>query len=250
MKDMKPPSGDSETNILPTNGPVRGATGHMLSASTFKRRLAPGETDKLSKQQVADYCKLFESELKQLYVAVTRPRVRLWIFDQGDASSWDRTRTPVYEFLQRTLLCETVMDAEGFARSSTAEDHIVAAQELYKQALEETSADLFKTAALRFADGGRPAEKNLCMGNVYNLEALHEDTLAKASMTAGETGETTTKVTVLRRKAVVALLQAAVGVRSDHHRKQAISNAIVVLRDLGDSARADQVEKASKQGTC
>ena len=56
-----------DDTILPTNGPVFGSVGHPI----------PLEPSQLRERM--DEYKLFESELKQLYVAVTRPRVRLWI---------------------------------------------------------------------------------------------------------------------------------------------------------------------------
>lgn len=54
-----------DDTILPTNGPIFGSEGHPLEPSQLQGGM--------------DQFKLFESELKQLYVAVTRPRVRLWI---------------------------------------------------------------------------------------------------------------------------------------------------------------------------
>ena len=143
-----------DDTILPTNGPTFGARGYPLDAKQLQ-------------EEEMDQFKLFESELKQLYVAVTRPRVRLWIFDQGDncdgkikeKSRWKRT--PVFEFLERTMLCEN-WNSEVFARSSTPAEHIQAAKMLQKRAEEEQSMELYKTAAVRWAEGGRSAEKNLC----------------------------------------------------------------------------------------
>ena len=139
-----------DDTILPTNGPIFGSEGHPLEPSQLQGGM--------------DQFKLFESELKQLYVAVTRPRVRLWIFDQGDDN--ERTkgywkRTPFFEFLERTMLCET-WSSEVFARSSTPAEHVQAAKMLHKRAEEEQSMELYKTAAARWSEGGRPAEKSLC----------------------------------------------------------------------------------------
>ena len=71
--DRKP----GDDTILPTNGPLFGSASAPLDASQLQYGMVK--------------FKLFESELKQLYVAVTRPRVRLWIFDECGG-------TPVLDF--------------------------------------------------------------------------------------------------------------------------------------------------------
>ncbi len=177
-------------------------------------------------------------------MAVTRPRVRLWIFDQGDEDrakpSWWR-RTPVFEFLERTMLCETVADAEGFARSSTPAEHVHAAKELYSRALEDKSgsAELFRTAAARWAEGGRPFEEKLCLGSVYALAA--EDALADEAAAR--------RATTLRLRAVAAWLQAATGVRSAKHREQAVKDARGVLVSMGDEGLASRIPQGAAAAT-
>ena len=59
------------------------------------------------------------------------------------------------------MLCDT-WSSEVFARSSIATEHVLAAKMLHKRAEEEESVELFKTAAARWSEGGRPGEKSLC----------------------------------------------------------------------------------------
>lgn len=127
----------------------------------------------------ADKFKLLETELKQLYVAITRPRARLWIFDQGRdgrgggggdqsvsaASGW--CRTPVFEFLQRTGLVEVMFentdDIEPFARASESTAEIeAAARQLYARGCRDSNADMLLTAGERFEEAGKHTQAELC----------------------------------------------------------------------------------------
>jgi ATP-dependent exoDNAse (exonuclease V) beta subunit len=125
----------------------------------------------------ADKFKLLETELKQLYVAITRPRARLWIFDQGRdgqkdaerdtsaANTW--CRTPVFEFLQRTGLVEVMFEntdeIEPFARASesTAEIEAVARQ-LYERGCRDSNVDMLLTAADRYEEAGKHTQAEVC----------------------------------------------------------------------------------------
>jgi hypothetical protein len=133
------------------------------------------------------------------------------------------------------MLCETVVDSEGFARSSTPAEHVHAAKELYDRALQEKSVELFRTAAARWAEGGRPFEEKLCLGSVYALAA--EDALADEAA-AG-------RATTLRLRAVAAWLQAATGVRSAKHREQAVRDARAVLVSMGDEGLASRIPQGT-----
>jgi superfamily I DNA/RNA helicase len=55
-----------------------------------------------------------ESELKYLYVAITRARRNLWIFDQNE-----QKRAPIFELLRRCNLARLVQGMEGSEQSFT-----------------------------------------------------------------------------------------------------------------------------------
>ena len=75
-------------------------------------------------------------------------------------------------------------------------------------------------------------------GFVFALEV--EEVLANR-----DNGDAIKTAMVLRNQAVSAWLQAAVDVRSEKHRGQAWRNTVGLLRAMGDSERANEVESAS-----
>ena len=51
--------------------------------------------------------KVLNTELKQLYTAITRARVNVWIFDESE-----ETRAPMFEYFKARKLVQTVKDSE------------------------------------------------------------------------------------------------------------------------------------------
>ncbi|CAC5423625.1 unnamed protein product [Mytilus coruscus] len=86
--------------------------------------------------------KILNSELKQLYTAVTRARVNVWIFDEDED-----IRLPMFEFFNALNLVQTVSnisDIESFAKPSLEEDWIKRGEEFMRNHLYSFAADCFK----------------------------------------------------------------------------------------------------------
>ena len=104
-----------------------GGTGTTAAADAhpFPVDLQPRASKARSRHIIFDALqhKLLEYELKALYVAVTRARKRLFIFDRGSGSGdeADWPRTAAFEFLERQGLVELTeqKDASTFAVAST-----------------------------------------------------------------------------------------------------------------------------------
>ncbi|VDH90337.1 Hypothetical predicted protein [Mytilus galloprovincialis] len=86
--------------------------------------------------------KILNSELKQLYTAVTRARVNVWIFDEDED-----IRLPMFEFFNALHLVQTVSnisEIESFAKPSLEEDWIKRGEEFMRNQLYGFAADCFK----------------------------------------------------------------------------------------------------------
>jgi len=82
-------------------------------------------------------------------------------------------------------------------------------------------------------------------GFAFYLEA--EDLLSTNKATEAENEKAIKAAMVLRNQAVSSWLQAAIGVRSDKHREKAWSNAVALLRAMGNFDQANEVENVSRQ---
>ena len=122
--------------------------------------------------------KALEGELKALYVAVTRARKRLFIFDRGGSSGpeCDWPRTSAFEFLERQALVDVMCETEtaDFARASTP------AQWRRKGRLFLQSS-LFELAAQCFDKGAAPAEAAQCRGLQFAQTARDRQAAASAA---------------------------------------------------------------------
>ncbi len=114
-----------------------------------------------------------EGELKALYVAVTRARKRLFIFDRGGAAGvkeCDWPRTSAFEFLERQGLVETLSESQAseyaFAVASTAEQWHRKGRH-FKEAARLDSPTLYLLAAQCFERGAAPVEAALCRALYY-----------------------------------------------------------------------------------
>jgi hypothetical protein len=58
--------------------------------------------------------KVLNTELKHLYTAVTRARVRVWIFDESD----DR-RAPMFEYFKARRLVQSIKESESGGKAET-----------------------------------------------------------------------------------------------------------------------------------
>ena len=96
------------------------------------------------------------SELKQLYTAITRARVRVVIFDEDPAA-----RAPLFYFFQRRSLCDTIKildlggaaPAGGFVKETSAEEWRARGVNLMDNRVFELAAMAFQHPFV-FTDGG------------------------------------------------------------------------------------------------
>ncbi len=122
--------------------------------------------DKIKAGTIASISHELESELKFLYVALTRARVNVWIFDEGEDAKNEELwgRTGAFEFFQRQGLVDIVKKQQtaveddthigGFASSSTAEQWMERGNTMIKQGYAKADPSLFQFASTCFAKAG------------------------------------------------------------------------------------------------
>ncbi|XP_071123075.1 TPR and ankyrin repeat-containing protein 1-like [Mytilus edulis] len=84
--------------------------------------------------------KVLNSELKQLYTAITRARVNVWIFDEDVEK-----RTPMFQYFTALGLVKTSIE-KNFTVKSTPAEWTASGEELMKRDLYEQAAQCFKMA--------------------------------------------------------------------------------------------------------
>ena len=159
----------AKNHPFPTNLVVEGV---HVPAAILKNLI-----QQISKGSFGALSRVMESELKYLYVALTRARVNLWIFDEGDSPPADSggapitkdlwARTAAFEFFQRQGVVDVLKtqtgdedDASGatatggFASSSSAEEWAEKGSSMIKQGLTLATPSLFKFASQCFAKAG------------------------------------------------------------------------------------------------
>ncbi|XP_065937230.1 TPR and ankyrin repeat-containing protein 1 isoform X2 [Magallana gigas] len=90
--------------------------------------------------------KVLNTELKQLYTAITRARVHVWIFDENEDN-----RAPMFEYFKARKLVQSVKEGEtgfnlGFAEVSSPEEWIETGEKFMKKSLFNTAATCFREA--------------------------------------------------------------------------------------------------------
>ena len=164
-------SGSGGGHGWPTNLPFEGKRSHPLKFD-------------------ANAHKALEAELKLLYVAVTRAKSRLFIFDEGATARGGTTaagagagsggssssgaplsedlsaRTAAFEWMQRQGLVEIALDSDvaGFAKESSAE-------EWRKKGLSFKKIANYKAAGFCFDKAGLPLEAQACYGDQAATDA-------------------------------------------------------------------------------
>ncbi|XP_072009320.1 TPR and ankyrin repeat-containing protein 1 [Engystomops pustulosus] len=120
--------------------------------------------------------KMLNGELKQLYTAITRARVNLWIFDENDEK-----RAPAFDYFVKRKLVQVVrtekdkvLDDNMFVKTSTKEEWI-------SQGDYYSRNQCWKVAAKCYQKGGAVEKEKLAFANdeVLNLQSRKSNTKVK-----------------------------------------------------------------------
>lgn len=126
-----------------------------------------------------DKHKILNSELKQLYTAVTRARAKVWFFDEDEEN-----RRPVFEYFEQLGLAEVVTLEAGTGNNSDGAQSLEnmfskesSVEEWEKQGTFFYSKKLWKVAEKCFTISGNVEMSQRCKAYVQadNARSLHSE---------------------------------------------------------------------------
>ncbi|CAC5364350.1 unnamed protein product [Mytilus coruscus] len=133
--------------------------------------------------------KVLNSELKQLYTAITRARQNVWIFDEDKEQ-----RTPIFEYFQALHLVEVVAEdkeVKSFTRKSTPREWVDKGEEFMKLKMYTQAAQCFKTAGDSRMEDMAHAYQHYKTASIQPQNSPHrKDELLQATLKFLETKKT------------------------------------------------------------